>query len=207
MSAITIAALLATVKGITSIGSDVIDLINKIPSRRKVREEEIEILRSQIDELLKKQQDELKNGLSALANTLGAYIRAYFDLEPITDACELLQVYVEDNEENFAKKSVARHVWENVGTRLGAIQKKARDKYEMANVNQSGLLDSEHLTEIKIYVRDFRTASTQAKVYRKNESLDELRNCVEEMVEKAQKISNVLQHQINGILNQLKDLQ
>jgi len=207
MSAITIAALLAAVKGITSISSDVIDLINKIPSRRNVRKEDIETLRAQIDELLKKQQDELKNGLSALANTLGAYIRAYFDLEPIADACELLQVYIEDNEENFTKKSVARYVWENVGTRLGTIQKKARDKYEMANINQSVLLDSEHLTEIKIYVRDFRTAGTQAKVYRKNESLDELRNCVEEMVEKAQKISNVLQHQINGILNQLRDLQ
>lgn len=207
MSVITIAALVEAVTGITTIGSHVIDLINKIPSRRKVREEDIETLRAQIDELLKKQQDELKSGLSALANTLEAYIRAYFDLEPITDACELLQIYIRDNEENFTKKSAARYVWENVGTRLGAIQKKARDKYEMANVNQSGLLDSEHLTEIKIYVRDFRTASTQATVYRKNESLDELRNCVEEMVEKAQKISNVLQHQISGILNQLRDLQ
>ncbi len=205
MSAITIAMLVEAVTGITTIVTHASNLINQMPSRRRVREEDIEPLRAQIDELTRA-QDELKNNLSALANTLDAYIRAYFDLMSITTDCELLQMYVKENETDLTKKSAANRVWSNVFWMFKNIEREARNKYKIGNINQSGLVDPQDLTEIAIYVRDFETASNQAKVYIDNEWPDKLHDHVEMMADASQEISNVLHRQINRILSQSGDL-
>jgi hypothetical protein len=204
MSAITIAMLVEAVTGIATISAQVSNLISQMPSRRKVREEDIEPLRAQIDELAKA-QDELKNNLGALANTLDAYIRAYFDLVSITTDCELLQMYVKENEGDLTKKSAANRVWSNVFWMFKNIEREARNKYKTGNINQSGLLDPKDLAEIEIYVRDFDTACNQAKVYVDNEWPDKLYGYVEKMAEESQEIGNVLYRQINRILSRSGD--
>ena len=206
MPSITIATLVEAITGIATISSHVTNLILEIQSRRKVRTEDIEDLKSQ-DEQVKTQIDELRRSLDALANTLDAYISVYFDLMPITADCERLQMYVKENEANFVKKNTAGRVWSNVFWMFKDIQKEARDKYKMANVNRSGLLDSNDLTNIRVCVDDFDTACTKADVCVANRYSAELYTYVQTMVEKAQEISNVLRHRINRILSKSGNLQ
>jgi archaellum component FlaG (FlaF/FlaG flagellin family) len=201
MSVITIAALVEAITGIATISSHVTDLIDQIQSRRRVRKEDIESLKAQISEPIQAQVDQLQHNLDALANTLDAYIRAYFDVASIAADCERLQMYVKENEADFAKKSTADRAWSNVFWMFNTIQREARNKYNMSNVNQSGLLDPRDVSKIEVYVRNFNTASNQAKVYIDNQWPDKLYDYVEDMAEESQQVCNVLHHQINRVLN------
>jgi len=205
MPAITIALLVDAIAGIVKVSGEVIKLIDELPSRRKVREEDVASIKAQVDELAQAQL-ELKHSLSALASTLDAYIRVYFDLNSITADCEMLQMYVKENRDDLAKKSTSDRVWSSVSWRFEDIQRETRNKYKMANINQSGLLDPKDLSKIEVYVRNFDTASTQAGLCIKNRWLDELYDYVEAMVRESQEIGNVLQHRINIILSQSGDL-
>jgi hypothetical protein len=206
MSAITIAVLVEAAMGIVKISGEVIKLVDQLPSKRRVREEDIASIKTQIDELAKA-QDELKNNLGALANALDAHIRTYFSLESLPDACERLQMYIKENWDDFSKKSAAKGLWSNVEWRFEEIQKEARDKYKMGYINKSGFLGVEVLTKIELYVGEFNKAVTQAKVFVDGKKRKRLHECVETMVEKSQEISNVLQHRIHRILERPTSLQ
>jgi len=198
--------LVEAVTGIATISSHVTNLILEIQSKRKVRKEDVEDLKAQ-DERVKAQIDELKRSLDALANTLDAYITAYFDLMPINADCERLQMYVKENETDLVKKSTADRVWSNVFWMFKDIQKGAREKYKMANVNRSGLIDPSDLTSIEIYVRDFDTASNQAALCVDNRWPDKLYTYMETLAEESHEISNVLHHRINRILSKAGNLE
>lgn len=206
MPAITIAMLVEAITGVATISAHVTNLILEIQSRRKVRAEDVEDLKAQ-DKQVKAQIDELKHGLSTLANTLDAYISAYFDLMSITTDCERLRMYVKENEADLVKKSTADRVWSNVFWMFKDIQKEARDKYKMVNINRSGLIDPNDLTSIEIYMRDFDTASNQAAMCVENRWSDKLYAYVETMVGESQETSNVLRYRINRILSKAGDTQ
>lgn len=202
MSAITIAALVEAVTGIATISKEVTGLIGQIQSRRKMTEEELQPIKKQVESL-----QQSTRSIGRLANTLNKYIEAYLALLPVKSSCDLLRVYVKENESSLRKKRDDEGAWSVVYHMFESVNDLA-EQYEQVSRNPSGLLARDDLNAMKPRIQNFNeTRNRASECIRGKLSGKRLLDLVESMNDESQQILGVLQGRIYGILNKLAILQ
>ena len=197
--AIEITAWIEGIAKIVPALSRVLDTINTLRLRRRVRGSELEQLKTDLEEVL----DEMSY-VGRIGEVLEDYIEYYLGSYIIhTTSDKLIEAINRYYTDLFNKNSEYHEIsWEAVEGQFGGI-KKAKSMYINVILRRVNYLDSRDAEQVTIIVTEFNENYEKANTYLREKNVNEFKRYIEDMSEQTLNLYKIFEDSINNMVNSL----
>jgi len=194
--------ILAWIEGIAQIVpalSNVLDTINTLRPRRRVRGSELEQLKTDLEKVLDKM-----SYVGRIGGVLEDYIRYYLGSYIIyTTSDKLIEAinryYTDLSDEDSKYHEIS---WEAVEGQFGGI-KKAKSMYINVILRRVNYLDSRDAEQVTIIVTEFNKNYVKANTHLRGKNVNEFKRYIEGMLEQTLNLYKIFEDSINDMVNSL----